>query len=211
MPAKAHDPDYRSAVSHATSVLDGAVPAEEMARVDAFLREQSRLPLDVRYSAGQPWGGREEQLRGRQLAAGLDFAVDAPGDCWDDLARGLVISESNLRGVPAGIAVSDAWLDRVAASAEAQGSTWLHALILATAALDLGDTDGAREHATRSLSLQPSWAAYRLRALATADFDAASASYRARVGDGQRAAGTRRRDRHAPDGRRSIRRAQGLR
>ena len=89
--------------------LDGAVPAEELARVDAFLREQSRLPLDIRYSAGQPWGdrGRSSCWAGSSRQ-GLDFGVDAPGDCWDDLARGLAISEANLRDVPDGIAVSNA-------------------------------------------------------------------------------------------------------
>ena len=86
MPDEAHDPDYRAAVTRAGQRLDAVVPADELARVDAFLREQARLPLDRRYSAGAPWGMRQEQLLGRRLADGLDFAVDAPGDFWDDLA-----------------------------------------------------------------------------------------------------------------------------
>jgi hypothetical protein len=141
------------------------------------MREQARLPLDERYSAGEPWGARHEALLGRPLAKGLDFTVDARGDAWDDLARGLIVDARNLADVPDGIALSKPWLDRVAASAEAQGTTWLHALILATSALDRGDKDAARAHAERSLSLRPNWAAYRLRALATSDFDAASADY----------------------------------
>ena len=42
---------------------------------------------------------------GRRLAEGLDFAVSGSLDCWDELARGLVISESNLGAVPNGIAM----------------------------------------------------------------------------------------------------------
>jgi hypothetical protein len=176
-PHKAHDPDYGSAVSHAAAAMDAAVPAEELARIDAFLREQSRLPLDTRYSAGAPWGARQEHLLGRTLARGLDFSVEVPGDCWDDLARGLVIADDNLRDVPNGVVVSRLWIERVLASAEAQGTTWLHALILSVARLDEGDVDAARAHLERSLSLKPTWLGYRLKALASTDVDAASASY----------------------------------
>jgi hypothetical protein len=176
-PGKAHDPDYGSAVSHAAGVLDDVIPAEELARVDAFLREQARLPLDVRYSAGEPWGVRQEHLLGRELADGLDFTVDGPGDCWDDLARGVAVSEENLRGTPRGVVVSKLWLDRVAANAKAHGTTWLHAIILATAALDRGDREAAAEQVTRSLAERPSWLGYRLQALLSPDTDAASENY----------------------------------
>jgi predicted transcriptional regulator len=56
--------------------------------------------------------------------------------------------------------------------------SWLHALMLATAALDHGDRPVAQEHVARSLSLKPSWAGYRLQALLSADTEAASEAYR---------------------------------
>lgn len=43
--------------------------------------------------------------------------------------------------------------------------SWLHALMLATASLDRGDADAARNQVARSLSLKPSWAGHRLQAL----------------------------------------------
>lgn len=174
---KAHDADMRAAVSHAAVALDGLVPAAELARIDGFLRQQARLPLEARYSTGAPWGMRQEQLLDDVLAAGLDFTVSTAGDAWDDLATGTTIAAHNLRGVPAGVVVSRTWTARVEASAAAQEMTWLHALILATAALDRGDPAKARDLASQSLALRPSWAAYRLRAIATDDFDAASADY----------------------------------
>lgn len=175
--AKAHDTDYRAATSHAARSVDAAVPAVELARVDAFLREQARLPLDERYSAGQPWGIRQEQLLGKPLAAGLDFAVDAPGDAWDDLARGTTISVQNLARIPEGIPVSKLWVERLFASTEIEGWTWLHELTLATALCDQGNTEAARQHIDRSLALRSTWLGHRLRALLDPDTDAAAADY----------------------------------
>lgn len=171
--AAAHDADYRAATSHAGTAIDVALPADELARVDAFLREQARLPLDVRHSSGEAWGSRQERLLGKPLAAGLDFSVNAATGFWDDLADGRAVSESNLREMPSGFAVSPSWLDRVRAS----GSSWLHELILATAALDAGHRDHALAHTERSLALQPSWAAHRLAALLATNIGEASASY----------------------------------
>jgi hypothetical protein len=176
-PLTAHHADYGTAVSHAATAVNDAVPQEEIARIEAFLREQARLPVDSRHSAGAPWGVRQEQLLGRPLAQGLDFGVEIPGDCWDDLARGVAVSAENLGHIPFGTAVSKSWTDRVNANAEVHGETWLHALILATASLDEGDSEAARAYAERSLSLRPSWPAYRLQALVSTDSEATSANY----------------------------------
>ncbi len=174
---KAHDADFRAAVSHAANTLDSQLPVDELARIDAFLREQAHLPLDVRHSSGTRWGARRERLLGTTLAAGLDFSVDGSADYWDDLASGLVVAKAHLAKLPSGIAVSPAWVDRITASAEAQGTTWLHELMLATAALDRGDRETARAHVATSLSLKPSWAAYRLEALLAGAPASASQSY----------------------------------
>ena len=174
---RAHDPDYSAAVAHTGANLEAVIPQAELERIDAFLAAQSRLPLRRRYSAGQPWGARQEQLLGRPLAAGLDFSVATPGDCWDDLAGGRSVSEANLQRVPDGVVVSPLWIKRVTASAEAQGTTWLHELILAIAGLDAGDSEAAQTHTERSLELKPTWLSHRLNALVAHNVDAATESY----------------------------------
>ncbi len=131
----------------------------------------------MRYSAGSPWGVRQEQLTGRRLAAGLDFAIDVPGDCWDDLAWGLVVGEANLSDVADGIVTSRLWIERVTASAKSQGMTWLHALIVAIAELDEGENDAASVLVERSLSLRQTWLGLRLKALLSADAEEAISSY----------------------------------
>ena len=174
---QAHDADYRAATAHAAAALDRAAPAADLAEIDAFLREQARLPLDSRTSTGTRWGERQEQLLGRALAEGLDFSVGGPAEVWDDLARDGIISADNLAAMPSGTVVSRAWTDRVAASAGRQGDTWVGELILATAALDRNDRGTAGTHARRSLALKPNWAAYRLEALLAESVDAAVSSY----------------------------------
>ena len=163
--AAAHNPDYRAATAAAGAALEALVPARRLNEVDAFLREQARLPLDVRYSSGSPWGARQQILRGKHMAAGLDFDGDPLADFWDDLAADGRISADNLERVPEGVAVSAVWHERLVASAARVGMSWLHALALGIIALDRGDADGAREHVTRSLALKPSWAGYRMQAL----------------------------------------------
>lgn len=159
--ARAHDPAYHTATDHAANAIDAAIPADHFADVDAFLREQARLPLDVRHSAGAHWGARQERLTGAPLAAGLDFSVEIAGDYWDDLANGTPIAPSNLVAIPTGIAVSPLWISRIKAGAP----TWVGELVLATAALDRNERELARQHLTQSLALKPSWAGYRLEAL----------------------------------------------
>lgn len=173
---RAHDKDFHAATAHAGDALDGLVPAVELARIDAFLREQARLPLDLRHSAGERWGERQEKLLGRKLAAGLDFSVDGPVEIWDELADGGDISAANLEGVPNGIVTSDLWFRRLIENGTRQGN-WLHLLITAIIALDGGDKVSTAKLATESIRLKPSWAAYRLQALAADNVDAAVTSY----------------------------------
>ncbi len=170
---RAHDADYRAATAHAASVIERTIPFDELAQMDAFLREQARLPLDVRHSTGAPWGARQERLTGIPLATGLDFSVASSEGYWDTLASGTSVAASKLHDMPDGIALAPAWIDRIKASA----STWVGELTLATAALDRNDRAAAREHAARSLALKPGWAAYRLEALLATDPSAATDSY----------------------------------
>lgn len=169
-PGKAHDADYQSAVTHAASAL---IPADELTRMDVFLREQARLPLDAGHSVGAPWGGRQEQLIGRKLAEGLDFSTDAKADYWDALAAGNAVPEATFDKTADGIAVSKSWVARISGQSE----NWLRSLLLATAEIDRDNKASARAHVDRSIELKPSWAAYRLRALLSDDPAAASESY----------------------------------
>jgi len=174
---RAHDADFRAAAAHAGEVLDGLVPTNELARMDAFLREQARLPLDRRFSEGEPWGARQEQLLARPLANGLDFSTSAVPDFWDSLAGGGTIAAGQYEALPNGIVVSARWIDRVRAHAAEHGATWVHELTLAVASLDAGDRAAAARHVSASLALKPSWAGYRLDALLADNVDAAVRSY----------------------------------
>jgi hypothetical protein len=181
---RAHDKDFTAASAHAASALEGLVPADDLKRVDTFLREQSRLPLDTRHSAGEPWGKRQEAMLGRKLAEGLDFSTDGPIEIWDEIASGAAISAANLDIVPNGIVTSDLWVKAVAANGERQG-TWLHMLIMATVALDCDLKPQAAKIVAESLAMKPSWAGYRVQALAAENADTVVASYLAawRAGD----------------------------
>jgi len=174
---RAHDADFNAASAHAAGALDGLVPVDELKRMNAFLREQARLPLDDRFSEGEPWGARQETLLGRTLASGLEFGTSALPGFWGSLASGGPIPAGEYEALPEGIVVSKLWIDRVKANAAEHGSTWVHELILATASLDAGDRATAAQHVSTSLALKPSWAAYRLDALLADTVDHAVRSY----------------------------------
>jgi hypothetical protein len=174
---RAHDKDFHAASAHAAETLDGLVPAEELARIDAFLREQARLPLDARFSEGEPWGARQETLLGRTLASGLEFRTSALPGFWGSLASGGRIPEEQYEALPEGIVVSKLWIDRVKAHAAEHGATWVHELTLAIASLDAGDRATAGQRVSASLTLKPTWAAYRLDALLADTPDRAVRSY----------------------------------
>lgn len=174
---RAHDADFNAASAHAAGALDGLVPADELARIDAFLREQARLPLDSRFSEGEPWGARQEQLLGQPLASGLDFYTSALPDFWDSVASGARIPAEQRETSQEGIAISPVWINRVKTHAAEHGASWMHELTLAIASLDAGDKAAAAHHVSASLALKPSWAAYRLDALLAGSADAAVRSY----------------------------------
>ncbi len=174
---RAHDPDFKDAAAHAADALNDLVPSDELKRIDAFLREQARLPLDARLSEGEPWGARQEQLLGRPLAAGLDFSTSVLPSFWDSIASGIEAPADQYETLPDGIIVSKLWIDRVKAHAAEHGATWMHELTLAIASLDAGDKAAAAQHVSASLALKPSWSAYRLDALLADSVDRAVRSY----------------------------------
>lgn len=176
-PALAHATDYQQAVGAAARAVNTRFPAAELASVDAFLTEVSRCPVTQRLAGGSPWGGRQEKLTGTPLAPGLDFAVQHPTDCWDELVTTGRFSEASLKRVPADIAVSPAWVEALEASRDKSGDTWLHALLLGIAALDREDRETARTLFDRSIALRPTWLGRRQRALVTTDPDAADSDY----------------------------------
>ncbi|WP_417308022.1 DUF5107 domain-containing protein [Devosia sp.] len=167
----AHASDYGTAVSHAADALDGMLSAAALAEMHDFLSAEARLPLTTRLSSGAAWGARQEQLLGRALAEGLDFSLERTPDFWDALAANEAIGTEHLKTLPDGIVVSDVWMNRLTESAAAHGMTWVHALMLAVAALDRGDRAEAQDQTRAALSLQPSWLGYRMQALLDADGD----------------------------------------
>jgi hypothetical protein len=174
---RAHAADFNSASAHAAEALNGLMPPDELKRIDAFLREQARLPLDERFSEGEPWGARQETMLGRPLASGLEFGTSALPGFWGSLASGGPIPAEQYEALPEGIVVSKLWIDRVKAHAAEHGATWAHELTLAIASLDAGDKLTAAQHVSASLALKPSWAAYRLDALLADTVDHAVRSY----------------------------------
>lgn len=176
-PAAAHDKDYALAERATAQAVDRRFPAAALADVDAFLTGVSRRPLDRRLSAGAPWGGRQEKLTGRPLAAGLDFSVSAPPDVWDELAAADAVSAASLAAVPADVATSPAWRGALERSARRQGATWLHDLLLGIAELDGGNESAARPLFERSVAARPSWLGLRQLALMTEDADEAHRLY----------------------------------
>ena len=173
----AHAADYGAAVRHAEATLDDRLPADQLARIHAFLSAEARQPVTTRLFSGAAWGARQEQLLARPLADGLDFTVERTADFWDAIAAGEAVAPEHLVALPQGVVVSQAWVDRLTASAAAHGMSWVHALMLAIAALDRDDRALALEHTQASLSLKPSWLGYRMQALLAPDTDAAIDSY----------------------------------
>ena len=176
--AQVHSPEYQDAVAAAGHVIDQRYPVVELDEIDVFLREVSARPADRRLSTGSPWGGRDERLMARPIAAGLDFSIpDAPASAWDDLVKDGLFSALSLNSVPADFAVSSRWAAALAKSADVQGQTWLHALVLGLVALNEGRVKDAAALCERSLSMKPTWLGHRQLGLVAETPDSAEQHY----------------------------------
>ena len=175
---QAHSANYKAAVAAAGQIVDQRLSVAELDEVDIFLREVSSRPADHRLSIGSPWGGRDERLMGRPIAAGLDFSTPAATrSAWDDLVDESRFSPAALAQVPPDFAVSARWTEALVNSANAHGETWLHALLLGLAALNEGREADSANLYERSLTMKPTWLGYRQRALVAATHDAAEHAY----------------------------------
>ena len=175
---RTHSADYQEAVTAAGHVVDQRIPVAELDGIDLFLREVSTRPADRRLSTGSPWGGRDERLMARPIAAGLDFSTPEAGrSAWDDLVDDGKFSPAALDLVPPDFAVSARWTAALAKSAGAHGETWLHSLMLGLAALNEGRAADALDLFERSLTMKPTWLGYRQRALVAATHDATEQDY----------------------------------
>ena len=175
---RTHSADYQEAVTAAGHVIDQRIPVAELDGIDLFLREVSTRTADRRLSTGSPWGGRDERLMARPIAAGLDFSTPEAGrSAWDELVDEGKFSPAALDLVPPDFAVSARWTAALAKSAGAHGETWLHSLMLGLAALNEGRAADALDLFERSLTMKPTWLGYRQRALVAATHDAAEQDY----------------------------------
>ena len=175
---RTHSADYQEAVAAAGHVVDQRIPVAELDGIDLFLREVSTRPADRRLSTGSPWGGRDERLMARPIAAGLDFSTPEAGrSAWDELVDEGKFSPAALDLVPPDFAVSARWTAALAKSAGAHGETWLHSLMLGLAALNEGRAADALDLFERSLTMKPTWLGYRQRALVAPTHDAAEQDY----------------------------------
>lgn len=168
---------YDEAERQVAAAVAARFPEDELARMDAFLAGVARMPPSRRLSQGTAWGHRHEQLTGAPLAAGLDFAVPAPADFWDDVAACRPLSAEAATRVPDDCAVSPVWLAALARHAAEHGGTWQHALLRGIAALDRNDHVAAAKDFEHSVALRPSWLGLRQLALVAAAPDRAEQLY----------------------------------
>ena len=157
-------------------------------------------------SKGMPWGGLHEKLRATlqkrragahggtahggtahgssieptRLAPGCPFP---PPEVTEETAAYLELlevgtfSNATLRRPPTTFEVSAEWMGLVEASARTHGRTWLHSLLLGTAALEHGDAAVGGAHLRDSMARKPSVHAARALALLAPSADAACAAY----------------------------------
>ena len=176
--AKAHAADYQDAVAATGDAVDRRFPAEELEAIDLFLRKMSVRPSDQRLALGSPWGGRDERLSGRSIAAGLDFSIPDPQpSAWEDLIEEGKFSPKSLEAVPDDFVVSARWCTAISNSAKAHGDTWLSRLMLGLAALNDGRKAEAANFFEGSLALKPTWLGYRQCALVAPSQEAAERAY----------------------------------
>lgn len=177
--ALAHHADYGHAAVAVAEAVDQRFPSDGLAEIDNFLRNASRLPVTRRLSEGARWGTRHERLIGREIAPGLDFVTSGPRELWDNIADGVQVSRTSGSRVPEEIAVSPLWQGAIKRHANCHGESGLHALLLGIAKLDSDDGVAARELFDVAIAQEPSWLAFRMRALVTAEEDQAMEYWRA--------------------------------
>ena len=211
--AKAHDPDYRSAVSHAAAVAGwgGSCRRAGAGRCvpPRAVAPAARCPLLGGTAVGRAAGA----AAGPATRGGSRFRRRCSGRL---LGRPRARS-GDLRGrisatfPTASPSRTPGWTASLRAPKRRgrRGSTRSSS---PPPLLDRGDADAAREHAgPLAVAAAKLGRLTACSALATRRLRRRVGRLPARVGDGRRAAGTRRRDRHAPHGRRTLRRAQGVR
>ncbi|PZM11265.1 DUF5107 domain-containing protein [Rhizobium tubonense] len=171
-----HQADYASACAATARLVERRFDEADFADVDAFLRKVASTP-GKRLQSGSAWGMRHERLTGKAIAKGLNFDVEAPVSPWDELASGSGSSQKSLEAIPDDFVVSPRWCAALCESAESQGQTWLHSLVLGIAALDDDRYEEARALFSQSIAIKPTWLGERNLAL-LADDQIAEEHYR---------------------------------
>jgi len=183
-PAIVHHPDFDAAWHTIDALAQSAFTQDTLYAMDAWLHAQVDTPITELLHTGEPWGGLHERLTGQRISAGLTWSLPRLPESvrsWHELLGDGRFSAATLAEAPRTWAVSPRWIDRLAASREAHGTTWLHELCLGVAWLNEGEIAIARSHFTASLSEQDNFHAQRGLALIAyhvdGDVEAATAHY----------------------------------
>ncbi len=183
-PAIVHDPDFDAARHAIDALAQAAITQDSLHAMDAWLHAQVDAPITQMLHTGEPWGDLHERLTGQRISAGLSWSLPRLPESvrpWHELLEDGRFSAATLAEAPRTWAVSPRWMDRLAASREAHGTTWLHELCLGVAWLNEGEVAVARSHFTASLREHDNFHAQRGLALIAyhvdGDVEAATAHY----------------------------------
>ncbi len=159
--------DVQKANQCALDVLDDRLPEEDVNAMHHFLKGTTEIPIKENLFYGEAWGALYEKRCGRKISEGLLF--DAPiGEkekIWQELIE--IGNFKDLDTVPEIISwqVRPSWIKHIKASAEKEGMSWLHALLLGTAALEHKEFEEAEPYLLQSIEKKETYFAYRNLAL----------------------------------------------
>ena len=156
-----NSPNYRDVISEVEKHIKNQFSNEDYYDWDSFFSTYSVLPGKILQN-GQPYGGLEEKIRGKQLNPALEFVVTTADDADYELTQPFVdlldigyFSEETLGKTPLTYQTTDEWYNIISDSASKYGMTWLHALHLGVILTERGEVSSSRNMFTTSLQLNP--------------------------------------------------------
>jgi len=159
--------DIIEATQCALDQLEIQFPKQELENIDSFLKQQTERSVKENLSQGLAWGALYEKQRGEKISTGLSF--DAPigekEQIWYEILEyGNFVSRESL---PETLCwqCSPSWIKSIEDSAKKHGLSYLHALLLGTAALERKEFEKAGNLFKQSLKQKENYFALRNQAL----------------------------------------------